>query len=325
MGNSISQILEEFNLDIKFNVEIENNMRRILNKNNISYKDVFCFNNKKGRIVIKLSMEACGGKQLCIKEILPLVNKITGKCMCVSDDGCNIDLMIKTCNITFEETPKYHVSAYVSGRCKEGEKCNGDSHSFSKLLDGTYMTIISDGMGSGPQADQESSAAVELIESFAKAGFNKLTAINTVNSIMTIKFSEDEKFSTLDLSSIDLYEGEIDFMKVGAVASFIKRGEEVEVITSKTLPIGILDKPDVDITKKKIQNGDFIIMLSDGVLDYENEEAGKVDWIVEFLKSSKCNDAKELSEAIINKAKELSGGKVKDDMTVVVEKIYSLY
>jgi stage II sporulation protein E len=325
MGNSISEIIEEFNMDINFNADVENDIRRVLNKNNIEYRDVFCFNNKNNRLVIKLSMEACGGKQLCIKEILPLINKMTGKCMCVSDEGCNIDTLMKCCNVTFEETPKYHVATYVNRSCKEGEKCNGDSYSFSKLSDGTYMTIISDGMGSGPQADQESSAAVELIERFAKAGFNKLTAINTVNSIMTIKFSEDEKFSTLDLSSIDLYEGEIDFMKVGAVASFIKRGEEVQVINSKTLPIGILDKPDIDITRKKIRNGDFIIMLSDGVLDYENEEAGKVEWIVEFLKNSKCNDAKELSEEIIKRAKELSGGKVKDDMTVVVEKVYSLY
>lgn len=325
MGNSVSEIVEEFNMDIKFNVDVENNIRRVLNKNNIQYRDVFCFNNKNNRLIIKLSMEACGGKQLCVKEILPLINETTGKCMCVSDDGCNIDSLMKSCNVTFEETPKFHVATHVSGSCKEGEKCNGDSYSFGKLSDGTYMTIISDGMGSGPQADQESRAAVELIERFAKAGFNKLTAINTVNSIMTIKFSEDEKFSTLDLSSIDLYDGEIDFMKVGAVASFIKRGEEVEVINSKTLPIGVLDKPDIDITKKKINNGDFIVMLSDGVLDYENEQAGKVDWVVEFLKNSKCNDARELCESILNKAKELSGGKTRDDMTVVVEKVYSLY
>ena len=35
------------------------------------------------------------------------------------------------------------------------KKYNGDSYSFSKLNDGTYMTIISDGMGSGPQADKK--------------------------------------------------------------------------------------------------------------------------------------------------------------------------
>ncbi len=90
---------------------------------------------------------------------------------------------------------------------KDGEQCNGDSYSFGKLQSGSYMTIISDGMGSGPQAVQESSAVVELIERFAQSGFSKITAINTINSIMSIKFSQDEKFSTVDLSNIDLYEG----------------------------------------------------------------------------------------------------------------------
>lgn len=325
MANSISEIIEDFNTNIKFDLDTENNIRRILNKNNIGYKDVFCLYNKNDRLTVKLSMEACGGKQLCIKKILPLINEITGKCMCVSDDGCNIDLLMKTCNVTLEETPKYHVASYVSRECKDGESYNGDSYSFGKLGDGTYMTILSDGMGSGPQANQESSAAVELIEKFAKSGFNKFTAINTINSIMTIKFSENEKFSTLDLNSIDLYEGEMDFMKVGAVASFIKRGNEVEVINSRTLPIGVLDKPDIDITKKKIKNGDIIIMLSDGVLDYENESAGKVDWMIEFLKNTKNENPRELCQEIIEKSKELSGGKAKDDMTAIVQKVYSLY
>lgn len=325
MGRSVSEIVEEFNANIKFNGDAENDIRRILNKSNIHYRDVFCFNDKNDRLVVKLSMEACGGKQQCIKEILPLINNVTGKSMSISEEGCNIDFSMKTCGVTFEETPKYHVAAYVDRSCKEGEKYNGDSYSFGKLTDGTYMTVISDGMGSGPQAGQESSAAVELIEKFAKAGFNKMTAINTVNSIMSIKFTEDEKFSTLDLSSIDLYKGEVDFMKVGAVASFIKRGDEVEVIKSRTLPIGVLDKADIDISNKKIKNGDFIVMLSDGVLDYESEAAGSVDWMVEFLKGLKCNDPKDMCGKIIEKAKELSGGKVKDDMTVIVEKVYSLY
>jgi Serine phosphatase RsbU, regulator of sigma subunit len=96
-------------------------------------------------------------------------------------------------------------------------------------------------------------ASIELIEKLTQAGLSKRTAINTVNSIMSLKFSEDEKFSTLDLSSIDLYTGEVGFMKVGAVASFIKSGSKVEIIKSKSLPIGVLDKVDIDIVNKKVK------------------------------------------------------------------------
>ncbi|MBC2400026.1 stage II sporulation protein E [Clostridium tetanomorphum] len=325
ISNSVEEMTEDINSNIKFNKYVENDIRRILNKNNIKYRDVFCYNDKKERLMIKLSMEACGGKQKCIKQILPLINIVTGKIMCVGDDGCNIDINNKTCNILIEETPKYHVASYAGRLCKDGEKLNGDSYVFDKLKDGSYITVISDGMGSGPEAGQESNASVNLIEGFVKAGFSKITAINTVNSLMTIKFSQDEKFSTMDLSSIDLYNGEIDFMKVGAVASFIKSNDNIDVIKSKTLPIGVLDKVDVDIIKKQVGNGDIVVMLSDGVLDYNSNEAGKVDWLVKYLKECNENNPEELCKGIINRAKELCKGKVKDDMTVVVSKVYSLY
>lgn len=325
MAVSVSEIIEDFNSNIKVDIDAENNIRRILDKNNIKYKDIFCIINKNGRVVVKLKMAACGGRQICVKSLLPYINEALHRNMCIVDDGCNIDIVDNSCTVTYEEAPKYHIGSYARRLCKDEEKYSGDSFSFSKLCDGTYMTILSDGMGSGPQAEQESNAAVELIEKFAHTGFNKITAINTVNSIMTLKFSADEKFSTVDLSSIDLYTGETEFMKVGAVASFIKSGSKVEVIKSKTLPMGVLDKVDIDITNKKVKNGDIVVMLTDGALDYNKESAGKVDWIVDFLEDTSCNSPKELVDIIIEKAMELSGGKIKDDITVVVSKVYELY
>lgn len=325
MASSVSEIIEEFNANIKINVEAENSIRRILDRNRIKYTDVFCLDNRNDRLIVKLRMEACGGRQTCIKDILPLISEVLHRNMCVSDDGCNIDIKDNNCTITFEEAPKFHVGSYARRLCKDGENYSGDSYAFSKLNDGSYMTILSDGMGSGPQAEQESNAAVELIEKFAHSGFNKITAINTVNSIMTLKFSADEKFSTVDFSSIDLYSGDAEFMKVGAVASFIKSGNKVEVIKSKTLPMGVLDKVDIDIIRKKVKNGDIIVMLTDGILDYNSEAAGRVDWVVDYLQKTSCSNPKDLAEALVEQAKELSGGKVKDDMTVVVSKVYALY
>jgi len=127
------------------------------------------------------------------------------------------------------------------------------------------------------------------------------------------------------MNSIDLYNGDVDFIKVGAVASFIKTPSEVIVIKSRTLPMGVLDKVDIDVFKKRVKNGDFIIMLSDGILDYDNEVAGREEWMVDFLKNNDYSSPNELCSEILSKTMELSGGKVRDDMTVIVEKVYSLY
>jgi stage II sporulation protein E len=207
MADSVGEIVEDFNSDIQIDTSMEKLICRALDKNGIKHNDLMCLNDKLGRLSIKLSLDACSGRQMCVKELLPIINGVTSRSMCVSDEGCSIDTKTNMCKVTIEETPKFHVVTSVARQCKDGEKSNGDSYSFGKLADGSYMSVISDGMGSGPRAGRESEAAVELIEKFTSAGFSKITAINTVNSIMTLRFSEEEKFSTIDLSSIDLYTG----------------------------------------------------------------------------------------------------------------------
>lgn len=325
MAGTIKEIQKEFNDSLNFNGIVEKKIIEVLNRNDIKYSDIMCINDDNDRLLIKLSMEACGGRQICVKEILPLINEVTERAMCVCDDGCKINPDNNLCVVKFQETPKYHVSSYVSRRNKHGETDNGDSYSFGKLNDGSYMIIISDGMGSGAKAGHESKAAIDLIEKFTMSGLSKITAINSVNSIMTLKFTEDEKFSTIDLCSIDLYSGNVEFMKVGAVSSFIKRKDRVETINSKTLPIGVLDKVDIDTKGKKVKNGDIIVMISDGITDYDNENAGKIDWITEYLSSCSSNNPKDIAEGIVKKSIDMGGGRAKDDMTVIVSKIYSLY
>ena len=199
--------------------------------------------------------------------------------------------------------------SYGAIAVKDGESCSGDTFSFGKSKDGKYVTLISDGMGSGPEASKESKATVDLIESFMEAGFKNDTAINMINSIMSMKFEEDERFSTLDLNSIDLYSGQASFIKIGAVASFIKRGKKVEPIISNMPPFGVVDKVELDEVEETVKNGDIIVTLSDGVLDVNKESLGKYNWLQEYLIDSTKN-TKALAAEIIEKAKDLGGGKV---------------
>lgn len=49
---------------------------------------------------------------------------------------------------------------------KTGSQANGDSCSMFQLDDGMYHVCVSDGMGSGKQAQAESTLVVDLLESF---------------------------------------------------------------------------------------------------------------------------------------------------------------
>lgn len=319
----IKNIGEDFSKDITINTKVEQDIRRILDKSNINYEDVFSFENKGGSLVVKVSIKNCRNKDIVIKAILPLICKATGIDMCISNDKCNVDYSKNIYEFTFEQAPKFYVSTYASVKCKEGEKCNGDTFNYGGLNDGSYLCVLSDGMGSGPQASRESSAAVQLVNDFMKSGFDKVTAINVVNSIMTMRFDEEEKFTTLDLANIDLNTGEAEFVKVGSVSTFIKSANNISIVRSKSLPIGVLEEADIEIERKMLKNGDFLIMMSDGVSDCDQNEEGD-KWISEYLKNNNFNDPKDLAYALMDEAMKLSKYKIKDDMTVLVSKVYAL-
>ena len=324
MSITVSGILSDFNSNVNSCLEIDKVLRKTLAKNKIRYNNIYSYTDRKGRLKIKIKIDSYDGESYCRKYILPIISEFVRTPLSIAQDGCTVDPETNECSIVMEETCKYNVSSFVAFNVKDGEKYSGDSYSFGKNKVGEYVTILSDGMGSGPEAGLESEAAIELIEKFNEGGFSEATTLNAVNSIMGMKFSEDEKFTTLDMNSIDLYTGEAQFIKVGASMSFIKRGSEIEVVDSTTLPFGIVDDIDIKPVKKKVKNGDIIVTISDGVIDIDKDNVGEYTWIVNYLKGEQVNP-EILAREILEQAKRKSNGRVLDDMTVIVSKLYSTY
>ncbi|MFT8347712.1 stage II sporulation protein E [Clostridium saccharoperbutylacetonicum] len=321
ISRALNDLLGSFKKEVNIDVELEGITKRILNKNLINYSDVFCYVDKNGRSKIRINMNDYENFNYCEKNIVSLLNNNLNIKVRIGDDGSSINTETNQRIITIEEKPKYRMVSYVSIEPKSGEKEIGDSYSFGRVVDGSYMTILSDGMGFGPEAKEESKSTVDLVEKLIEAGFDENITVNTVNSIMGMRFVENEKYATLDLSKIDLYTGQGIFVKIGAASSFIKRGSEVKAINSKNLPLGLVDEVEVERIKEVLKPGDILVNISDGVLDIERCKFGEVSWIEEYLKNINAGP-RELSEKILNRAKKLSGGIVKDDMTVIVSKVY---
>lgn len=323
MAKSVDEIMEEFSADFNEDKEVEKKVERILDKYDVSVDDVFVIKDKFNRLDIQIVCDSCNGRNLCVNKMLPLINECVEYPMKLKENGCRINPTTKKCTASFEEVPKYNIKTGVARACKDGQSIYGDNFDFGEGVDGSYMMVLSDGMGSGPQAGRESKAVVDLISKFTSAGFSRITAINTINSIMSLKFSEEEKFSTVDLSAIDLYSGEVDFIKVGAVASFIQSGNTIDVVKSKSLPIGVLDEADIEIHNKRVKDGDLIVMVTDGVIDNDEDNRGKVDWILDYLCRNNDLSPEEIAKGIVKMAKDLGRNKVNDDMTVMVSRVYS--
>ena len=321
ISSTLDNLLNDFKKEVRIDVELERIIKRIFNKNSFYYNDIFCYIDKNGKTRIRVSMDNCQEVDYCKKNIIALLNSTTRMKLCIADDEGYINPQTNECIVTIEEKPKYYMVSYGAIEPKDGENEVGDSYSFGKTSNGTYMTILSDGMGSGPEAREESKSTVELVEKLMEAGFNENIIISTVNSIMGMRFSDGEKYATLDLNKVNLYNGDISFIKIGAAPSFIKRGRNVKKVNSKNLPFGLVDEVELEVIKEELKPGDMLISISDGIVDIDRLNLGESTWIEEYLKKVSVGP-RELSEKILEKAKSLSNGIIKDDMTVVVSKIY---
>ena len=67
---------------------------------------------------------------------------------------------------------------------------------------------------------------------------------------------------------LDLYSGQMTITKIGAAASFLKHKDRVECLRASTLPAGVDASCTGDVIHRKLTHGDFLVMVTDGVLEY---------------------------------------------------------
>ena len=112
-------------------------------------------------------------------------------------------------------------------------------------------------MGTGNKANVESSIAIEILEKMMEINADKEMIIKTINNVLRSRY-KDEMFSTFDLCFFDLYKGRMQMVKSGACPTFIKKKDEVKIINSMSLPIGILKNVDFNIYEESIDDGDIL-------------------------------------------------------------------
>ena len=269
------------------------------------------------RICLEVSLKT--DNCIPVKELTQALNAVTRVVMVPQKDARTIIGREKHL-ITYEEETKYHSVFGVSKRTKNGGMVSGDNFSALETGNGEVVYSLSDGMGFGSCACKESELVLELIEKFLEAGFDKETAIRMMNSAMVIH-GQDERYSTIDISSIDLYSGECSFYKIGAAATFIKRNDEVLVLESTTLPVGSFQGLEIEKRQQMLEAGDFVIMVTDGMLEdlHVPDPTATMQNIIETIQ---VKHPGKMADKIMERILLFTGGYVRDDMTVLVTALW---
>lgn len=262
----------------------------------------------KGRQCVPIGMVTEVLEQVLEKRLMPV-------------SECRSIINEKETIIRFAEEVNFQAFYGVAKVAKDGSILSGDTYGCMSEKEGEFIVCLADGMGSGTHACRESEKVVDLLEQFMDSGFSKETAAKMINSALILQQNGD-MFSTVDVCALNLYTGVCEFLKAGAATSFIRRDDWVETITSTSLAVGLLHETDFEVMTRKLYPGDYVVMVTDGVLDalpFDEEE----ETMKEIILSMKKRNPKEMGRQILEKILQYNHNQAMDDMTVLVAGLWN--
>ena len=196
--------------------------------------------------------------------------------------------------LEFISEDKYVMALGVANKTKTKSDVSGDSTLTIRLKDGKYLIAISDGMGSGKEAKKSSTEALQLLENLLLSGFDKNISLELINNSLINR--NKESYASLDIAIVDLYMGNVEFIKSAACPTYIKSGKRVQMVKSNSLPTGIIEESKIQTFDKDIEQGDIMVLCSDGVLDSNVEYKNKELWIKYLLEDIETTNTRKNSE-----------------------------
>ncbi|MDD2978592.1 MAG: SpoIIE family protein phosphatase [Hespellia sp.] len=268
-----------------------------------------------GRYEIQVTARCWKDTCITLKDTARELARIVGRHMMPESDEAGV-IGAEYSTIRFVEAANYFTMQGIARIGKGCEKISGDSFSMISLPGAREMVILSDGMGSGARACRESTMVIELLEELLEAGFPENAALQMINTALVMG-REDIHYSTVDMCMFDLYSGKCKLTKAGASSTFIRMGDAVEHLSSSSLPLGVLHSIEVDTTSRQLTDGDYVVMVTDGVLDVL--PVGEQDILLEtIIQGTAAKNPKEMAHYILQQVLTWTGEKPVDDMTVLV-------
>ena len=295
----------------------------LLKEKSINVKEISIKKENTGKTIINAYTNICDdaeGKNCPIKPIEKVLNKVFDEKFVLQEQKCGIRLNKNICSYTFTSEDKFIIQTGIAKSKKHDSIVSGDNISQIRLGDGKYMLAISDGMGSGAEARRNSKIAISMLERLFSTGFDKETSINLINSAI-MNANKEDMYATLDIEILDLYAGKLEILKNGACPTYIKKNRSVNIIKSTSLPAGIVNDISVDTYDTDLNDGDIVVICSDGIIESNNEYANKELWIKYLLEEIQTDSPERIADIILHEAIDNNFGKAKDDMTVIAFRV----
>ncbi len=267
-------------------------------------------------------MGPCRGQHRCARSLERLLGEYEGVPWMAASVQCRHGADLSGgggCEVHLVRRPLWDVEIAFATRTRDGEVCSGDS--FARLQVGPALValVLSDGMGSGPEAARESETAVRLAEAALAAGAGAAEAIQVANAVLLAR-APDERFATLDVALVDLATGELELGKAGAYPTLVAYASGVERIEGRALPAGIVAALDVEPIRRPLEDGTVVVMVTDGAGELGEAAEGCLAGALEALRTKEAEGlaAEAMLERVMDRLDRMATGRWPDDVTVAL-------
>ncbi len=288
----------------RYSSQLTDSIERRLDRYGYAYESIAAYYNEKDRLVIEI---------YCTKK---LSQSDTASICRILEEMLRISLEelepVKTrewIRYRLSQNTAYRLRHYTAGLCANDGEVSGDTAVIYRDGTGSAYAVLSDGMGTGRAAAVESRMTAEMFRKLTSSGVSWEAAVRMINGLMFTK-SDQETFATLDAVRFDLDSCQAEIIKSGAASTLIRHGEKVIRVCAPTFPVGTTANADIYSQTIRLSGGDMVVMMSDGVPESQYH----------FIKEMMVRDAEpsELAHEICQKSVIFSGGKCRDDVTVIV-------
>lgn len=206
--------------------------------------------------------------------------------------------------------------ARMSGRNLQCKEIGGDFYDAVSTED-HFAVFLVDVCGKGVSAALLASTLQGMVYSHLVARMPLAEIVAAVNRFFTQKHL-GEKYATMVIARINR-SGELEFVNCGHVPPLVVSNHKVMRPEAGNLPVGLLADATYESSRLQLQQGDRLLLVTDGVTEAENARGDFYD--NERLEATAAHSSS-LDEILASLAKFCGGTPLNDDCTVV-ELVYT--
>jgi sigma-B regulation protein RsbU (phosphoserine phosphatase) len=210
----------------------------------------------------------------------------------------------------------------LSGASYPAEETGGDYFDYFSVPEGCVGIVVADvtGHGIGPALVMSQTRA--YLRALLPLGLNVSELVTRLNDFLA-EDSPDDLFVTLFLAQLDPHDGSFVYASAGHQCFLFGPGDESQPLESTGMPLGILPGRVPSACPRKLQPGQLVLFLTDGVLETLSPQGDTfgIARTLDVIRANRHRPAGDIVKALYCKIRSFSKGTPQlDDITAVILK-----